>query len=124
MPKFLWSRRFLENQGFIVQYVYVYQDNESAILLEENGIKSAGKASRYIKIKYFFVSDQIKGKELQVLYCPTEELVADFYTKPLQGSLFIKHRNTLLGIRSEDGSLYEKQYTDYINGLDKPEASV
>ena len=65
-----------------------------------------------------------KGKNFKCCIVQLRKLVADFYTKPLQGSLFIKHRNTLLGIRSDDGPLYEKQYTDYINGLYKPEASV
>ena len=109
----------MEHQGFIVQDMYIYQDNESAVLLEENGIKSAGKASRHVKIKYFFVTDKIKGNELRVLYCPTTEMVADFYTKPLQGYLFIKHRNTILGINEEDYVLYEKQYSEYIESIDK-----
>lgn len=31
------------------------------------------------------------------MYTPTEEMVADFFTKPLQGRLFIKMRDKLLG---------------------------
>ena len=50
MPKILWIRRFMEAQGYVIEDVYVYQDNESAILLEENGYKSVGKASRHVKI--------------------------------------------------------------------------
>ena len=70
MPKILWVRCFMEAQGYVIEDVYAYQDNESAILLEENGYKSVGKASRYIKIKHFFITDQIKGKELRVLPLP------------------------------------------------------
>ena len=40
----------MERQGCVIEDVYVYQDNHSAILLETNGMKSAGKASRHIKI--------------------------------------------------------------------------
>jgi len=31
------------------------------------------------------------------VYCPTEEMLANFFTKPLQGSLFRKFRDVLLG---------------------------
>ena len=64
--------KILRTPRFIVPDVYVYQNNESAIMLEENGIKSARKSTRHVQIKHFFVSDQIKERELQVLYCPTE----------------------------------------------------
>ena len=30
-------------------------------------------------------------------HCPTEAMLADFFTKPLQGSLFRKFRSVLLG---------------------------
>ena len=79
----------MEAQGYFVEDVYVYQDNQRAILLENNGVKSVGKGTRHIKIKYFFATDKIKDDELKVIWCPTENMVANFYTKPLQGSLFI-----------------------------------
>lgn len=94
--------------------MYVYQDNQSAILLETNGQKSVGKGTRHIKIKYFFVTDKVKDNEMKILYCPTKEMMADFYTKPLQGSLFKTHRNAILGITDIDTPLYVDQYTQYI----------
>ena len=117
MPKMIWCKYFMQEQGYIVSDVYVYQDNESAILLETNGMRSVGKGSRHINIKYFFVTDKVKGKELKVMHCPTGEMIADFYTKPLQGSAFIKHRNSILGINDGDIPLYQKQYAQYIASL-------
>ena len=67
LPKILWCRHFMEAQGYIVEDVYVYQDNQSAILLENNGVKSVGKGTRHIKIKYFFVTDKIKNNKLKVI---------------------------------------------------------
>ena len=96
----------MEAQGYLVEDVYVYQDNESAILLETNGMKSVSKGSRHIKIKYFFVADKVRGNEVKVIHYPTEGMVGDFYTKPLQGYVFLKHRNTILGIKHEDMPLY------------------
>ena len=30
-------------------------------------------------------------------YCPTQEMLADFFTKPLQGALFNRFRRVLMG---------------------------
>ena len=43
-------------------------------------------------------------------YCPTEEMIADYFTKPLQGSLFKKFRNLILGIAEEDFNEYKSEY--------------
>jgi hypothetical protein len=37
MPQILWTRNFLSNQGIDLKDNIVYQDNKSAILLENNG---------------------------------------------------------------------------------------
>ena len=37
MPQLLWTRYFLEAQGYGVRVNKLYQDNMSAILLEKNG---------------------------------------------------------------------------------------
>ena len=100
----------MEAQGYDVEDVYVYQDNQSAILLENNGMQSCGKGSRHIRIKYFFVTDKIKDKELTVIYCPTKQMVVDFFTKPLQGELYVTHRNSVLGINAEDMPTYINDY--------------
>ena len=117
MPKMMWCKYFMEAQGYLVQDLYVYQDNESAILLETNGMRSVGKGSRHIKIKYFFVVDKVKGNELKIIHCPTEDMVGDFYTKPLQGSLFIKHRNAILGVNEADMPLYMEYYAQYMTSI-------
>ena len=36
-------------------------------------------------------------KAIHVTHCPTEEMVTDFFMKPLQGSLFIKIRKYIMG---------------------------
>ena len=67
LPKVLWCRHFMEAQLCIVEDVIVYRDNQSAILLENNGQKSVGKGTRHVQIKYFFVTDKIKIDEMKVL---------------------------------------------------------
>ena len=98
MALILWTRLFLEAQGFAIKDNVVYQDNQSAILLENNGKRSSSKKTRHIEIRYFFVTDNIKRKNLRVEYCPTENMRADFLTKPLQGAAFRKYRKETLNL--------------------------
>ena len=50
-----------------------------------------------MNIRYFYVTEQVKKKAVHVTNCPTDEMVGDFFTKPLQGSLFIKMCNYIMG---------------------------
>jgi hypothetical protein len=95
----LWTRLFLESQGYDVRDTKLYQDNQSAMLLERNGRRSTSKRTRHINIRYFFIADCIEKGDVKVEYCPTEDMVADIFTKPLQGSAFHKFRNDVLNIQ-------------------------
>ena len=48
------------------------------------------------------MKDMIKTDGINVRHCPTAEMLADFLTKPLQGSLFRKFRQVLLGYEHVD----------------------
>jgi hypothetical protein len=98
MPQVLWTRHFLMEQGYAVVDSVIHQDNKSAILLEENGRASSSKRTRHLNIRYFFVTDLVKSREVSIEYCPTGEMISDYFTKPLQGSLFRKMRNTIMNI--------------------------
>ena len=52
--KVLWTRLFLEEQGYEIERNVLHQDNKSTILLEKNGKRSSGKRTRAINIHYFF----------------------------------------------------------------------
>mgnify|MGYP005684874213 CR=1 FL=1 len=66
--------------------------------MESNGQKSCGEKSRHTHIRYFFIKDVVKRESIELIHCPTERMIADYYTKPLQGSLFKKMRNVLMGL--------------------------
>ena len=85
MPQILWTRYFLEAQGYDVSDSIIYQDNQSAMLLEKNGRASSGKRTRHINIRYFFVHDRIDAGEVSVQYCPTGEMIADFLRSLFKG---------------------------------------
>ena len=88
----------MEAQGYEIQENILYQDNKSTILLEENGRKSAGKRSRALNVRYFFITDQIQQGNLSVIYCPTDDMISDYMTKPLQGEKFRKFRRAIMGM--------------------------
>ena len=50
MGPVLWTRCFLEEQGYEVEDNVLLQDNQSAMHLETNGRASAGKRSRHLNI--------------------------------------------------------------------------
>ena len=50
-----------------------------------------------MNIRYFYVTEQVKKKAVHVTHCPTEEMIGDFFTNPLEGSLFIRIRNYIMG---------------------------
>ena len=53
----LCAKRFLETWGRSIQKNLMFQDNHSAMLLEANGRKSAGKRAFHLNIRLFFVTD-------------------------------------------------------------------
>jgi hypothetical protein len=97
MPQILWTLYFLEAQGYKINDNILYQDNQSSILLETNGRGSSGKRTRHINVRYFFIADRVKSGEVRIDYCPTGIMIADYFTKPLQGALFWKLRDMIMG---------------------------
>jgi hypothetical protein len=41
----------------------------------------------------------VKADGIETKHCPTDKILADFFTKPLQGSLFCKFRDGLFGYK-------------------------
>ena len=97
LPYNLWWVNFLSEQGYSIVNNVIYQDNESTIRMARNGRNSCTGNSRHINIRYFFVKDRVDKKEIRIEHCRTENMLADYLTKPLQGSLFHQYRNILMG---------------------------
>ena len=56
------------------------------------------RKTRHIHIRYFFIKDVLKRENIELVHYPNERMIADYYTKPLQGSLFRKTRDILMDI--------------------------
>jgi hypothetical protein len=91
----LWCKAFLIDQGIAVPVIVVKQDNQSTIALIEKG-RSTSEKTRHVNIRYFWIKDRIDSGYLKLEYQPTDEMIADVLTKPLQGEKFIILRAKLL----------------------------
>jgi hypothetical protein len=98
LSQVLSMRYFLNAQGYGGNDYTVYHDNQSAMLLENNGRASSSKRTRPINIRFFFVHEKVKNQEITIKYCPTKEMVVDFFTKPLQGTTFQNVRDVIMNV--------------------------
>lgn len=76
--------------------VIIYEDNEAAIHLVKNG-KSNSDRTKHIALRHFFVKQYLDDGTFHIVHCPTEDMIADILTKPLQGPQFFKLRALVLG---------------------------
>ena len=107
-PKVTWFRCFRLAQGDEAKEDILMKDNESCILLHQNYPFSTRTGSKHINVRYFFVVDKIRSKEVRIVCCPTDEMIADYSSKPLQGKIFVVHCNAMLGIKPEEFDLCKK----------------
>jgi hypothetical protein len=96
--------------SILTKETIILQDNTSTIQLEVNGKQSSTKRTRHINIRYFYVTSKVKDGSVRIVYCPTKEMVSDYLTKPLQGSLFRVHRNSIMGVSEDSLSRYKEEY--------------
>ncbi len=67
------------------------------MLLKMNGQTSSSKRTRHIEIRYYNVADQVAKRDLRVVWCPTDKMIADYLTKPLLSKAFVKFWDLLMG---------------------------
>ena len=95
----LWTSSFLRHKGYAVKNALLHQDNQAAIRMHTNGVMSRKRRSRHIDIRFFFIKDRVDAGDVEVTFCGTEGMVADFLSKPLQGGIFRKFRDAIMGIK-------------------------
>ena len=84
----LWLADFIQHVGYGQHKVTIEQDNQSCIALLTKG-RSMAETTRFIAIRQFWISAYIKNGAV--------ELISDYFTKPLQGSLFMKMVTRIMG---------------------------
>ena len=71
-------------------------DNQGAINLARNPIHH--QRSKHIDIKYHFIRLEVKEERVSLEYIPTEENIADIFTKPASKGKLQKFKAIMLGI--------------------------
>ena len=94
----IWIRRILEElQVQQIGATTVFCDNNSAIKLSKNPVLHG--RSKHIDVRYYFLRDLSNDGMINLVYCRSEDQVADIQTKPLKLAAFMKLRG-LLGMCS------------------------
>jgi predicted aspartyl protease len=94
----LWLRKILSDLHLEQKEdTKIFVDNQAAIAISHNPVFH-GK-TKHFNIKLFFVREVQKDNVVALVYCKTEEQIADIFTKPLPASKFEDLR-TKLGVCS------------------------
>jgi len=91
-----WAREMLNEIGYSQKKVPMLVDSTCAMQMVKQGTGSF-KRAKHIKVRYFWLKDLIDEGMLELIYVPTDELVADILTKPLTGWKFQYLLHKLLG---------------------------
>lgn len=70
-----------------------YEDNQSCIKMLES--EKFNQRTKHIETKYHFICDLKKDRTIEVEYCPTEDMIADMLTKPLNKIKLQKFRESI-----------------------------
>ena len=76
--------------------VLVGQDNQSTIRLIDVG-RPCSDRTKHIATRHFWTKERVESGELKIRYVPTDHMIADILTKPIQGEQFRTLRDQLLG---------------------------
>ena len=76
----------------------LYEDNQAAIAISKNP-QFHGR-TKHIDIKFHYVREQVESGTVNLLYCPTNDMLADIFTKPLSNEKFVNFCK-LIGVKSE-----------------------
>ena len=85
-------------QGKQSEPTILYEDNQAAICLSKNP-QWHGR-SKHIDIRYHFIREQVNNQNIELKYCPTNNMIADMLTKGLGKETFEKLR-TLAGLSKQ-----------------------
>jgi hypothetical protein len=78
----LWLRQLLEDVGFVQRgATRIMCDNQGCIALAKD--PKHHSRTKHIDVQHHFIREKLENREVSLLYCPTEDMVADVLTKGL-----------------------------------------
>ena len=88
---------YMGSQGYDIKEKLLFQDNQSAIKTNQNGKKLCTGNPRHIDTSYFFYKDRVESNKISIKYCSTEHMPAYCFMKYIQGALFTKKFDVIMG---------------------------
>ena len=79
----------------MIDNVLIHVDNQGAINLAKNPVNH--QRSKHIDIKYHFIRLEIQTGTVELKYVPTDENVADIFTKPTTKTKLEKFKALIMG---------------------------
>ena len=73
----------------------LYCDNQGSLALAKNPVHH--QRSKHIDIRYHFVRDEVKTGSVELFYVPSDQNVADIFTKPINAAKNQKFRSLIMG---------------------------
>ena len=92
-----WHNEWFVGQGYKMKAPLIFQDNTSTITLVTKG---GGKMrSKTMRVKQAVILEGSQNGDYEMKYVPTEDMVADIYTKLLSGFKLYRFIKIIMGIQ-------------------------
>ena len=91
----LWMKQLCGDVGFVQGTVKIYVDNQSAIKLAKHAM--VRPRTKHIGMRYHWVREQLEAKAIELVYVPTNENIADLFTKNLGRNLMQQFLQSVMG---------------------------
>ena len=96
VKELIWLKRLTTEMRLNCEPTTLFMDNQSAIRLVKN--PEFHKRTKHIDVMYHFIREKFRGGFFELSYVPTENQVADIFTKVL-GSEKLQHFWAILGVQ-------------------------
>lgn len=81
VKEIIWLKRLLMELAGVDEKVELLMDNQSAIRMTKN--PEFHKQTKHIEVRYHFIREKYNEEVFEINYVPTDEQLADIFTKPL-----------------------------------------
>ncbi|KAL8120247.1 hypothetical protein AgCh_017410 [Apium graveolens] len=89
----LWMKNQLLDYGLEFSKIHIYCDNQSVIAMTGNPIQHS--MTKHISIRYHFIREHVDEGTVELHFVPTNQQLADIFTKPLCEATLIRLVNEL-----------------------------